>query len=265
MTQWTVLGGRGYVGSHLVDHLRAQGAEVWVPDREDTALWGRALGHVLYCIGLTGDFRQRPFDTMEAHVGVLSRVLQHAQFESLTYLSSTRVYMGSSRTDEDAPLRVQPDDPSHLYNLSKLSGEALCHASGRPGVRVVRLSNVVGPGMDTASGNFVASLIAEARRGQIVLKSLPESAKDYIDIRDVAAMLPEIALNGSQRVYNLASGVQTQHLHWAQALCAHFGCSWTSSKDAHLQSFASIDNNRLAREFGFVPHPIGLDTVLPAA
>ncbi len=264
MTRWTVLGGRGFVGSRLADHLRAQGAEVWVPAREDLALWGRDLGHVVYCIGLTGDFWQRPFDTMEAHVGVLSRVLQRARFESLTYLSSTRVYMGSTRTDEDAPLTVQPGDPSDLYNLSKLAGEALCHASGRTGVRVARLSNVVGPGMDAASGNFVAALLSEAASGHILLNSLPESEKDYIDVRDVVVMLQKIALHGSQRVYNLASGVQTQHLQWVRALCAHFGCSWAASKSAQLQSFASIDNVRIVREFGFVPHSIGLDTVLSA-
>jgi nucleoside-diphosphate-sugar epimerase len=264
VTRWTVLGGRGFVGSRLVDHLRAQGAEVWVPAREDLALWDRDLGHVVYGIGLTGDFRQRPFDTMEAHVGVLSRVLECARFESLTYLSSTRVYMGSARTDENAPLTVQPGDPSYLYNLSKLAGEALCHANGRSGVRVVRLSNVVGPGMDAASGNFVAALLAEAASGHIMLKSLPESEKDYIDIRDVVVMLQKIALNGSQRVYNLASGVQTQHLQWVRALCAHFGCRWAACKSAQLQSFASIDTDRIVREFGFVPQSVGLETVVSA-
>ena len=38
-----------------------------------------------------------PFDTIRAHVSVLSEVLEHAEFESLLYLSSTRVY-GRSRT-----------------------------------------------------------------------------------------------------------------------------------------------------------------------
>lgn len=262
MTRWTVLGGRGFVGSRLVDHLRAQGAEVWVPSREDPALWEGDLGHVVYGIGLTGDFRQRPYETMESHAGVLSRVLQCARFESLTYLSSTRVYMGSTRTDENAPLIVQPGDPSYLYNLSKLAGEALCHANGRSGVRVVRLSNVVGPGMDAASGNFVAALIAEAASGHIMLKSLPESEKDYIHIRDVVAMLQKIALNGRERVYNLASGVQTQHLQWVRALCAHFGCRWATSKSAQLQSFASINIVRIVSEFGFVPQSVGLETVV---
>jgi nucleoside-diphosphate-sugar epimerase len=249
MTQWTVLGGQGYVGSRLVDSLRAMGAEVWVPDREDSELWGRDLGHVVYAIGLTGDFRQRPFDTMEAHVGVLSRVLQRARFESLTYLSSTRVYMGSTRTDEDAPLTVQPADPSDLYNLSKLAGEALCHASGRDGVRVARLSNVVGPSMDPASGNFVASLIAEAKSGHIVLRSHPDSRKDYVHIHDVVEWLVLIGERGQHNVYNVASGRSVSHRQWAEWCAERFGCNWSALEGTSLQDFHPIEINRLQSEF----------------
>jgi len=251
--RWTVLGGRGFVGSRLVDHLRSKGAEVWVPAREDPTLWNRDLGHVVYCIGLTGDFRQRPFDTMEAHVGVLSRVLQRARFESLTYLSSTRVYMGSTRTDEDAPLTVQPADPSDLYNLSKLAGEALCHASQNPCVRVVRLSNVVGPGMDPKSGNFVATLMAEAQRGDVVLRSHPDSAKDFIHIDDVSEWLPLVAEHGRFRVYNMASGKSLTHRQWAVWCAARFECSWSALEDAPLQKFQPIDVRRIKGEFQVEP------------
>lgn len=249
MTQWTVLGGQGYVGSRLADVLRAKGAAVWVPHKADPQLWGRDLGHVVYAIGLTGDFRQRPFDTMEAHVGVLSRVLQRARFESLTYLSSTRVYMGSTRTDEDAPLTVQPADPSDLYNLSKLAGEALCHASGRDGVRVARLSNVVGPGMDPASGNFVASLMAEAKSGHIVLRSHPDSRKDYVHIDDVVEWLVLIGERGQHSVYNVASGRSVSHRQWAEWCAERFGCNWSALEGASLQEFHPIEINRLQSEF----------------
>ncbi len=249
MTQWTVLGGRGFVGSHLVNHLRSQGAEVWVPDRNHEALWHRELGHVMYCIGLTGDFRHRPFETMEAHVGVLSRVLQRARFDTFTYLSSTRLYMGGARTDEDAPLSARPTDPSDLYNLSKLAGEALCHASGRAGVRVVRLSNVVGPGMDPAGGNFVASLIDEAKSGHIILRSHPDTEKDYVHIDDVAEWLVLIGKRGQHKVYNLASGISLPHRRWAEWCAERFGCSWSVLEGASLQSSQPIEMRRLKTEF----------------
>lgn len=256
MSQFTVLGASGYIGSRLVARLRADGHEVWAPPRGAPELLTRPLGHVLYCIGLTGDFRSRPFDTVQAHVSLLAEVLEHARFDSLLYLSSTRVYMGAAETGEDAALAVQPQDPSCLYNLSKLAGESLCHACGRPGVRVARLSNVVGPGMDEGSGNFIASLLREARQGHVLLQSDPDSAKDYVHIDDVVGILPSIALQGRAATYNVASGVQTRHAQWLQWLAEQTGCGHAVVPGAPLQQFPPIQVERLHAEFGWQPRPV---------
>ena len=263
--RFTVIGAAGYIGSRLVRHLLALGHTVWAPPRGDAALLEQPLGHVLYCAGLTGDFRTRPFDTVEAHVGLLARVLQRARFDSLLYLSSTRVYMGAASTHEDAALSVVPGDPSYLYNLSKLTGESLCHASGRSGVRVARLSNVVGPGMDVDSGNLVADLIRQARSsGRVVLRSAPESAKDYLHIDDVLDWLPRIALQGRSSVYNVASGCQLTHRQWLDWLRLHTGCAVECMADAPMHTFPPIHVQRLQTEWGVQPREALADDLLPA-
>ena len=253
---FTVLGATGYIGSRLVAHLQAQGHTVWAPARGDAEVFTRPLGHVIYCVGLTADFRTRPFDTVDAHVGLLTEVLRRAQFESLLYLSSTRVYMGAASTHEDAPLAVVPGDPSYLYNLTKLTGESLCHASGRAGVRVARLSNVVGPGLDAASGNLVADLLHQARQGHMVLRSDPQSAKDYVHVADVLDWLPRIALQGCHPVYNVASGVQTTHAQWLQWLSEHYGCTVQVQDGAQSQCFAPIDVSRLRAHWSAPARPL---------
>jgi nucleoside-diphosphate-sugar epimerase len=249
---FTVLGGSGYIGSRLVAHLRSLGHSVWAPLRADPKVFTRPLGHVIYCVGLTADFRTRPFDTVEAHVSLLADVLHRSRFSSLLYLSSTRVYMGAASTQEDAPLFVQPSDASYLYNLSKLTGESLCHASGRPAVRVARLSNVVGPGMDAESGNMVADLLQQARQGRVVLHSNPNSAKDYIHVSDVLDWLPRIALQGSHSVYNVASGHQTTHAQWLEWLQQRTGCVVDVSSHAPHHSFSPINVSRMQDEFNVV-------------
>ncbi|MDZ7861830.1 NAD-dependent epimerase/dehydratase family protein [Acidovorax sp.] len=256
MTPFTVLGASGYIGSRLVAHLQGQGHTVLAPARDNAGLFSQPLGHVLYCVGLTADFRSRPFDTVEAHVGLLAEVLRRAQFDSLLYLSSTRVYMGAASTDEEAPLSVVPGDPSYLYNLSKLAGESLCHASGRSGVRVARLSNVVGPGMDAQAGNLVADLVHQAQQGAMLLRSHPESAKDYIHIDDVVHWLPRIALGGRSVTYNVASGRQTTHGQWLQWLSEHYASSFEVQEGAPLQRFAPISVARLQAEFGVMARPV---------
>lgn len=252
---WTVLGASGVIGRHLVTRLRANGQTVYTPGRGEPGLYERPLGHVIYAIGLTADFRTRPYDTVQAHVSLLAELLQRADFTSLLYLSSTRVYARTASSREDADLGVQPQDPSDLYNLSKLMGESLCLNGGRSGVRVVRLSNVVG-GEDRDSGNFVPSLVREARGGCIVLQTAPDSAKDYIHIDDVAELLPRIATQGRERLYNVASGVQTHHAQWTAQLQAQTGCTVDVAPGAPVVSFAPIDITRIRTEFAFMPRPV---------
>ncbi|GAB4404728.1 MAG: SDR family oxidoreductase [Rhodoferax sp.] len=248
----TVMGGRGYIGRHLLAYLQRLGVSCWAPERGDAAIFERHLGTVYYCVGLTADFRTRPFDTVEAHIGLLRELLQGAQFDQLIYLSSTRVYLGAASTHEDQALVVQPQDADDLYKLSKLMGESLALHSGR-NCKVVRLSNVVG-GADGNPESFVYSLLREAKSGRIVLRSHPDTAKDYIHIDDVVTLLPQIASRGRQRIYNVATGLQTSHLQWLDFLAARTGCSWTVAQDAPLHRHVRIDNRRIVSEFPRVWH-----------
>lgn len=262
MTACTVLGSQGYIGRNLVAYLRSQGHTVWAPERGDAQVFGRELGHVFYCVGLTADFRTRPFDTVDAHVILLHELLRRAQFDSFVYLSSTRVYIGAVCTEEDAALTILPGDPTYIYNMTKLTGESLCHACGRAGVRVARLSNVVGPGMVHTSGNLVADLIHQARKGHIVLRSHPSSVKDYIHIDDVVQWLVLIALGGKCATYNVASGIQTKHSQWLKWLQMRTGCSVEVTHSSQLQHFSPIDVLRLKREFGVLARNVLTDDLL---
>lgn len=254
----TVLGGKGFIGHHLVDYLESVGCDVFVPDRNDPKLFVQPLGHVFYCIGLTGDFRSHPFDTVRAHVTVLSELLERAEFDSLLYLSSTRVYGRSVETVENIPLPIQVEDPSDLYNVSKLMGESLCLSSSGKKIRVARLANVVGSGMGV--DNFIGSLVEEACSGLIQLRTHPDSVKDYILIDDVVRILGSIAKEGRERIYNVASGMQIAHHQWIAALREVTGCQARFDPQTALQSFPVIDVQRIRNEFGFIP-TLALDEI----
>jgi nucleoside-diphosphate-sugar epimerase len=252
---WTVLGANGTIGRSLVERLRADGHIVNTPDRDDLNIYRRELGHVIFCIGLTADFRQRPYDTLEAHVNVLADLLQKGNFESLLYLSSTRVYARANKGSENSPLPVLSEDPSDLYNLSKLMGESLCLQDTRVRIRVVRLSNVIG-GNDAESDNFVPSITREARSGRILLQTALDSSKDYIHIDDVVELLPRISISGSNRLYNVASGVQTTHAQWVSELAHHTSCIIEVKPGAPEVRFVPINITRIRSEFNFQPRPV---------
>lgn len=250
MSRFTILGAGGTIGGALVTALLAQGQDVLAVTRTmltDLMTAAEPMGHVIDCVGLTGDFRARPLDTAHAHVGVTAACLGALRCDSFLFLSSTRVYARAAATQEDTALPCVPADPSDLYNLTKLAGEALCLADPRPTVRVVRLSNVYGA---EAPDTFLGQVLAEGRTsGAVRFRQAPDSAKDYIALDTVVAMLPEIARRGGQRLYNLAAGRNTSHQAIAATLRDAVGWDTRFAPDAPTSRFPPIDTTRLRAEF----------------
>lgn len=125
---YTIFGGTGFIGRHLVAFLEAKGYRVYAPKRADVLSVLSDLGRVIYCIGVAGDFRSRPFDAIELNVELLSKILRLSTFTSFVYLSSSRIYGSKgfvSRAAEDCHFTVFPDSDA-IYDLSKLLGELLC-------------------------------------------------------------------------------------------------------------------------------------------
>jgi nucleoside-diphosphate-sugar epimerase len=251
----TIFGAHGFVGRHLIQHLKRRGYEVRAVARGDETWRGHDLGHVFYAIGLTADFRSRPFETIEAHVSVLSDVLRAARFKSFVYLSSTRVYARASSTDESAPIPVQAADPDDLYNISKLMGEAACLGSGFDNVRVARLSNVFGE--DLRSSNFLTAVIREAVETKAVaLRTSLASEKDYVWIGDVVGALEGIALTGEEKITNVAYGANTTHGEIMDALAKATEAQITLAAGAPTVRFPRIATRRLDRLAGTARAPL---------
>lgn len=242
----TVFGAMGFVGRALVAHLERGGYRVRAVGRGDASWRDADLGHAFYTIGLTADFRTRPFETIDAHVSLLTDVLRGASFASFVYLSSTRVYGPAASTDEAAAIPAFPGNPDHLYNLSKLMGEAACLGSGLANARVARLSNVFGE--DLASQNFLASVLREAAEtGRVQLRTSLASAKDYVWVGDVVRALEAIAVAGREPITNVAFGGNTTHGEIMEAVRSATGAAVSVAADAPTVGFPEIATARLDR------------------
>ena len=261
---FTIIGAGGFVGRNLARSLRADGAAVEDVLREDLPYLGGHLGHVIYTVGLTADFRQKPFETVDAHVSVLAALLKRISYDSFFYLSTTRVYAGATTTAENAQLTVSPSNPDHLYNVSKLMGESLCLSQPQATCRVARLSNVIG--LDDTSENFLTSVIAEAQRsGNVSFRTAADSARDFISIDDVCRLLPQIAMRGRARIYNVASGHNVSNGEIAQSLERLSGFKSSFAAGGATVSYPEIDTSLIRNEFGFeaTPFEASLKRMLP--
>jgi nucleoside-diphosphate-sugar epimerase len=249
---FVVLGAGGFIGTALVAWLESRDHRVHAVTRAAVPALLAArqpCGHVIDCIGLNGHFRSRPIDAAKAHVGVVARCLSELRFESFLLLSSTRVYRHACATHEDTALPSLPADPADLYNLTKLAGEALCLSDRRPAVRVVRLSNVHGPGMpaETVLG---AALRDGLPTGSVVFHQGPGSTRDYVSIASVVRLLPAIATVGQDRIYNVAAGSNTSHATIADRLRKDLGWQVRFVAEAPTVRLLPIDTSRLDAEFG---------------
>lgn len=249
----TILGAEGFIGSHLAVYLDRRGLPFRAFGREPPPT-GVRLGAVIDCVGVTGDFRERPLDAIRAHVGRLPALLDRADFDSFLYLSSTRVYRrASARSREEDVLLLDPGDAEDLYAISKAAGEALILAMGARG-RVARLANVYGAGQrDT----FLAALIAEAKASGILrLRTALDSEKDYVGVEDVVQLLVKIALDGRRRLYNVASGVQVPHARIVAALAEAQGWRIEVAPGAPSLRFPPVDVTRAREEFAYAPRSL---------
>jgi GDP-4-dehydro-6-deoxy-D-mannose reductase len=238
-----VTGGRGFVGRHLVDHLRTCGDEVVVVDHADggvdvtdpVAVRDVVAEHrpdaVYHLAGWSdvGSSWADPAGALRLNAVGTLHVLEasrQAGVERVLSVASAEVYGVVAEDElpvqEDAPLR-----PTSPYAASKVAAEAVAQqAFLGHGLGVVRVRpfNHIGPGQ---SEHFLApglaGRVARAERdgaGTVAVGNLTPR-RDLTDVRDVVRayrLLMEQGVPGE--VYNVCSGRDVAVQELADALLA---------------------------------------------
>ena len=165
-----ILGGAGFIGSHLAERLRSDGHSVTTVDLEDGAdlfadltsetAWsflGTSWDHVYMLAAMVGvsAVERDPRLTLEVNVRTVQHLLHWLPTSARLFFASTsEVYAGSVMagiapipTPERVPLSV-PDlgNPRFAYATSKILGESVVTWSGAEAV-IGRFHNVYGPRM----------------------------------------------------------------------------------------------------------------------
>lgn len=244
--RFTIVGARGWIGGHLADALARGGYDVRTARHDETP--ADTAGAIVWCSGVSYGAQERPREAFRSHVASLDRWLDAPGIHSFTYLSSSRVYDDADGTSEDVPIGFSLDN---VYACSKAAGESLVLACA-PNPHIVRLSNVYGSRFE--SPLFLNDVIRQAvtqRRIALRTSSL-DSAKDYVRLESVLDVLPRIALDGAQRIYNVASGSNTPHAQIVAALTLlDPALAVVVPPDAVTTVAPPIDIRRIAEEFGF--------------
>ncbi|GIB38213.1 dTDP-glucose-4,6-dehydratase [Vibrio cholerae] len=205
MKRCLVIGGRGFIGSQIVNDLVIRGYDVEIPERGDLSFFQNSYDSIVYAAGY--GICSKPVELIESNILFFNEVLFKAKYKHLVYISSTRVYMSSPVASERSDIILPNEDERKLFNLSKLVSEETARLSGK-NVTIVRPSNVYGTALN--SNLFLPMIIKNA----ILNKSIdmyvePSYEKDYISVEDVSYFVRQCVEKGGEgfEIYNVAAGI----------------------------------------------------------
>ncbi|MGB8309212.1 MAG: NAD-dependent epimerase/dehydratase family protein [Methanoregula sp.] len=233
-----VTGGAGFIGSHLVDTLVAQGNEVLVIDslyagRRQTIArhiddykvrfiqsdllgdgWQEHLEGAdrIFHLAADPDVRQsaiNPDPTLQNNIMATYRVLEAMRLYAVPEL----VFTSTSTVYGDAKIIPTPEDyapmlPVSVYGATKLACEALissyCYSFGMKSW-IYRFANIVG---ERSGHGVITDFIRKLKENPAELEILGDGkqVKSYLEVHEcVAAMLFALRSRDTVNIYNIGS------------------------------------------------------------
>jgi dTDP-glucose 4,6-dehydratase len=254
-----VMGGAGFIGSHLCERLFAEGASrvvaldnlvtgsvknlsglVGRPGfedvRQDVSEPFSVHGPLDYVFNLASpaspvDYHQLPLETLRAGSRGTEHGLEVAEAARAVFLqASTSEVYGDPLVHpqrEDYWGNVNPVGPRAVYDEAKRYGEALVSAWRRSrgvSVRIARIFNTYGPRMRLNDGRVVPAFVTQALACQdFTVFGDGSQTRSFCYVQDLVDGLLRLAASDVQDPVNLGNPVEMTILEFADAVRAAAG------------------------------------------
>jgi UDP-glucuronate decarboxylase len=209
-------------------------------------------------------FVLNPAETIRLNTTVTQELLKNLWTGGrLLFISSSGVYNGLTKTraSETDIGTTTPYHPRACYIEGKRCGEAICHAYYKSGVHAVsaRLARTYGPGTRKNDKRAIGTFIDQAlTAGKIDLAFSGHSLGTYCYVSDAMKMLWNVALHGTEPVYNVGGKAPASVLEVAEHVGSILGVEVTSPKSLEemlgAENVESLDMSLIESEFGEVDY-----------
>lgn len=278
-----VIGGSGFIGSHIVDKLIDAGHDVTVfdimkPSRNDVrhiyiditdlskttvALMGDYdVVYLLAALADVNDIYQNPIEATEVNIVGTANVLEAARrnkIDRVILASTVWVYeMALDReVDENTPLLSQK--VTHVYTTSKVAAEMLCHSYYKlykqPNFTILRYGIPYGPRART--GIITAIYVRKALNGEpLTIFGDGSQYRNFIYVEDLAEgnvlALKKVAEN---KIYDLEGMRPITIREVAETVQGLIGDVKIEYKEARPGDYAGklVSIERIKKELGWEP------------
>jgi UDP-glucose 4-epimerase len=287
-----IVGGAGFIGSHIAEFLSGRKFEVIVVDNllrgkveNISPLLDRGVRFVnadvrdydlikSYFEGVDVVFdlagtvgvkfaTRRPLEVLDNNIDSLRNVLKASvdgEVRKVIYVSSSEVYGNIEVVPMAEDLPLSPVSP---YGISKIVGEAYCKAFGRKyglNTSMVRYFNVYGPRQSPDDKSWVVpTFITNAIEGRpLILHGSGSQTRDFTFISDAVEGIMLVAEKdeGSGESYNIGSGKETSIRELAELVLAIGGgkgsIGYTRLRSFHIRRRCG-DISKARERLGYEP------------
>jgi UDP-glucuronate decarboxylase len=259
-----ITGATGLIGRHLV--ATAPPGDIFQPSHIDLTDFKEfpKADIIIHAAGYAqpSRFMADPVGTLKINTAITGHLLMHLNpGGSFLFCSSTEVYNGLTHPAKEE--EIGTTNPQHIrscYIEGKRCGEAIVGAYRHKGYQAAsaRIGHTYGPGAKVGDTRVMSQLIEQALLiGKIELRDSGSAVRTLCYVSDTARMLWDIALRGTQEVYNVGGESVISIWGLTQMIANKTGCQFSSTistaaemMDIGAPSEVRIDLTRIQKEFG---------------
>jgi len=214
-----VIGGAGFIGSHLVELLIKKEHKVYVYDNFSTGKESNIMVPVTYVNSLEVGFKKsdcvfhlaasvgnqyinnNPNLAMINNLRTTMEVFELAKkYETpILYASTSEVYGNSEkmfREDQDLQIGCPKSTLRWGYSCAKLAGEFLALSYELPAVVIIRPFNIIGPRQVSTYGMVVPTFIERALGYKdIIVHGDGEQSRSFCDVSEAVVAMYQLIIN----------------------------------------------------------------------